>query len=78
MLEDKKAEYGTSLIDDISKKLTGEYGQGFSRPNIFKMICIFETFQDEKIFSTVSRKLSWSHLIEIIQIKVSHRSASVL
>lgn len=64
-----KPEYGKSIIKKLSEKLTQEYGNGYSKANIFRMIKLYECFSDFQIFSTVSRKLSWSHFVELIQIK---------
>jgi len=69
ILNYEKAEYGKSIINRLSQKLTIEYGRGYSRANIFKMIKLYEYFSDSEIFSTLSRKLSWSHFIELLQIK---------
>jgi predicted nuclease of restriction endonuclease-like (RecB) superfamily len=44
-------------------------GNGFSRPNLFRMIRFVEVFTVEKIVSTLSRQLSWSHFVEIIPLK---------
>ena len=66
MLKNKRAEYGERIVDEISKKLTLEYGRGFSRPNLFRMIQMYDVFPDYKIVSTLLRQLSWSHILEII------------
>lgn len=68
ILNYNKAEYGKSIISNLSKRLTIEYGRGYSKANIFRMIKIYECFSDFQIFSTLSRKLSWSHFIELLQI----------
>lgn len=69
VLNNEKAEYGKSVINKLSQKLSIEYGNGYSRANIFRMIKLYEQFSDFEIFSTLSRKLSWSHFVEILQIK---------
>ena len=33
------------------------------------MLKIYEYFNDFEIFSTLSRKLSWSHFVELLQVK---------
>ncbi|GEP63790.1 hypothetical protein CBE01nite_15580 [Clostridium beijerinckii] len=47
ILQSEKAEYGKSVISDLSKDLTKEYGKGYSQRNLFNMVKFFETFHDE-------------------------------
>ncbi len=68
ILDNKKAEYGKSIINKLSKKLVIEYGKGYSKANIFRMLKFYEYFTDIEKFSTLSRKLSWSHFVELLQI----------
>ena len=60
-----RAEYGKSLIADLSNKLTKEYGKGFSKSNLFYMRSFYLTYP---IFQTLSGKLSWSHYLELLSI----------
>jgi hypothetical protein len=46
-----------------------EFGNGYSRPNLFRMIRFAEVFPDEQIVSTLSRQLGWSHFVEIIPLE---------
>jgi len=68
VLKNQKAEYGKEIIKKLSQRLTSEYGRGYSRANLFRMLKIYEYFNDFEIFSTLSRKLSWSHFVELLQI----------
>ena len=61
-----RAGYGKSLIADLSKKLTKEYGKGFSKSNLFYMRSFYLTYP---IFQTLSGKLSWSHYLELLSIE---------
>lgn len=38
ILNNQKAEYGRSVIKKLSQKLTIEYGRGYSRANLFRML----------------------------------------
>jgi len=69
VLNFEKAEYGKSVIMNLSRKLSVKYGRGYSRSNLFRMMKLYEYFSDFEIFSTVSRILSWSHLVELLQIE---------
>jgi predicted nuclease of restriction endonuclease-like (RecB) superfamily len=62
----KKAEYGSSLLINLSNDLTTKFGRGFSKSNLFNMRLFYITFPK---FQTVSGKLSWSHYVELISIK---------
>ena len=53
-------------MSSLSAQLTAEYGRGFSRQNLFRMIQFAEVFPDEEIVSSLMRQLSWTHLIYII------------
>ena len=68
VLKNKKAEYGKSIIQKLSKKLVIEYGRGYGVRNIFRMLKFYEYFSDFEILSTLSTKLSWSHFVELLQI----------
>lgn len=69
ILKEKRAGYGEEIVSTLSRKLTVEFGEGFSRPNLSRMVRFAEVFPDLKIVSTLSTQLSWSHLVEIIPLK---------
>lgn len=60
-----RAEYGKQLVTDLSKRLTKEYGKGFSRSNLQNMRNFYLSYP---ICQTVSGKLSWSHYCELLSI----------
>jgi len=53
-----KAQYGSYLIKDISKRLTEDFGKGFSQQSIRNMRQFYNCFP---IRSTLWSELSWSH-----------------
>lgn len=61
-----RAEYGTSLMNELSKDLTKDFGRGFSRSNIFNMRRFYLTYP---IIQTLSGKLTWSHYCELLGIE---------
>ena len=69
ILKEKRADYGEKIISTLSTQLVKEFGNGFSRPNLFRMVRFAEVFPEGKIVSTLSRQLSWSHFVEIIPLK---------
>lgn len=60
-----RAEYGSELIERLSKDLTLTYGKGFNRNNLQYMRRLYMAFP---ICTTLSCKLSWSHYIEILKV----------
>jgi len=69
ILKEKRAEYGLEIVVTLSRQLVKEFGNGFSRPNLFRMVRFAEVFPERKIVSTLSIQLSWSHFVEIIPLK---------
>lgn len=69
VLRDKRAEYGKQVISSLSKKLTYEFGKGWSKQQLWNCLYAVETFKTHKIISTLSGELSWSHIKELIYIK---------
>jgi predicted nuclease of restriction endonuclease-like (RecB) superfamily len=60
-----RAKYGEQLLLNLSKDLTVLLGKGFSKSNLFNMRLFYIRFP---IFQTLSGILSWSHIIEIVNI----------
>jgi len=69
ILKEKRAGYGQEIVSTLSRQLVEEFGNGFSRPNLFRMVRFVEVFPEDRIVSTLSRQLSWSHFVEIIPLK---------
>jgi len=69
ILREKRADYGEQIVATLSKQLVVEFGNGYSRPNLFRMIRFAEVFPEEQIVSTLSRQLGWSHFVEIIPLE---------
>lgn len=65
-LREKRAAYGEEIVSTLSGELTAEFGDGFSRPNLFRMVRFAEVFPDPEIVSTLSRQLGWSHFVEVV------------
>ena len=56
-------KYGENIIKDYSIRLTNELGKGYSQRNLRSMRQFYKVSQK---WQTVSAKLSWSHLCEIL------------
>src|SRR3990167_2692800 len=66
VLRGKRAGYGERIISTLSKQLLKEYGRGYSKPNLSRMMALHEYFPDAEIVSTLSKQLTWSHFVEIL------------
>ncbi|HLC96905.1 MAG TPA: PDDEXK nuclease domain-containing protein [Candidatus Nanoarchaeia archaeon] len=62
----EKAEYGSRLLDIISKDLRLRHGKGFGRRNILDMRRFYLAYPN---WQTVSAELSWSHYVELLSIE---------
>ena len=69
ILKNSRADYGKSIVLDISKELTAKFGPGFSKRNLHNFIKFSEMYSDMRIVQTLSAQLSWSHIYSLIYIK---------
>lgn len=60
LLSEAGNNYGEGIIKDYSKKLTKEFGSGYSTRNLYNMKNLYEKLQ------TVSAKLTWSHYTQLL------------
>lgn len=61
----ERAEYGSNLLNRLSKDLTNLYGKGFGRSNLLYIRKLYLYFP---ISGTLSHLLSWSHYYEILKL----------
>ena len=64
----KRAEYGKNLIKILSKKLTKEFGKGFSETNLKQMKTFYINYKNSQTLSD-QFKLSWSHYLILMRIE---------
>ena len=60
-----RAEYGKKVLKELSKRLTNDFGKGFSVSNLQYMKRFYLKYQKQQ---TVSVKFSWSHYCELLAI----------
>ena len=60
----ERAEYGSNLINRLSRDLTERYGKGFSKSNLLYIRKLYFVFQKSE---TLSHLLTWSHYFEILK-----------
>jgi predicted nuclease of restriction endonuclease-like (RecB) superfamily len=66
ILQEKRAGYGEKIVPALSAQLEQEFGQGFTRRNLFNMIRFAEVFPDRKIVHALRAQLGWTHFRRII------------
>lgn len=61
VLNDKRAEYGKTVIKSLATELTQTHGKGWSEKQLRHCMQFAKVFADKEIVSTLWRQLSWSH-----------------
>jgi hypothetical protein len=69
ILAHERAGYGEEIVATLSRLLTAEYGKGFSRDALFRMVQCAQAFPDERIVATLSRQLGWSHFVTLVALE---------
>ena len=65
---DNKPEYGKKVVAEVSKRLEQEYGSGFDKTSISRMIKFYQEFPDFEKVATLSQQLSWSYYSELLSL----------
>jgi len=63
---EERSEYGAQLIEELSVRLTKDYGKGFTPTNLRYMRQFYLRFP---IHHTLCDELSWSHYRKLIRVK---------
>jgi len=69
ILQNAKADYGRTVVKELSIELSKLFGTGFSERNIYNFMKLNEIISDEQILHTACAKLTWSHLRNLIYIE---------
>lgn len=69
VLKDEKPEYGAQILETLGQCLSQQYGRGFDRSALSRMVRFAELFPDRRIVATLSHKLGWSHFKEILPLE---------
>src|SRR5437868_1848290 len=62
----ERAEYGKTLVRELSLRLTRDFGKGFDRSNLFHMRAFYQTFP---IVDALRRQLSWTHYRTLLKVE---------
>jgi predicted nuclease of restriction endonuclease-like (RecB) superfamily len=69
ILKHKRAGYGEEIVAALGRQLTADFGRGFSRYNLSRMIQFAEVFPDEEIVAALRQQLGWTHFRQLIPIE---------
>lgn len=69
VLGGERARYGTRLMNRLGERLTAEFGRGFEAKNLRRMVQFAQAFPNAEIVATLSRQLSWSHIVDLLPLK---------
>lgn len=66
ILNGDRAEYGKEIVATLSQQLSEEFGSGFSRSGLTRMVKFSQCFKDKAILASLTQTLSWSHFRELL------------
>lgn len=66
---ERKPEYGKRIVKEIGQRLAKQYGTGFDKTSISRMIKFYEAFPQYEKVATLSQQLTWSHFVELLPIQ---------
>ena len=69
VLGGERAQYGSQLMARLGQQLTEEFGRGFEAKNLQRMVQFAQEFPEAEIVATLSRQLSWSHVVTLLPLK---------
>lgn len=53
ILFEKRAIYGEQMIDVLSEKLSAQFGRGYNRSSLFRMVIFARNYSDSQIVATI-------------------------
>ncbi len=69
ILREQRAGYGERIVSSLATQLESEFGRGFGRRNLFRMVRFAEAFPDAKIVSSLMTQLGWTHFIHLLPLE---------
>lgn len=62
----QRADYGQQVMESLSQRLTGDFGKGFDRSNLWNMRAFYLTFPK---VDALRRELSWTHYRILLRVE---------
>jgi hypothetical protein len=67
--DNRKDNYGKEIINELSKRLTKDFGRGFEKRNLYYFVNFYKSYPDfVQTLSAKSNILSWSHYLVLLQV----------
>ncbi len=66
---EKRAGYGKRVLDDLSRRLTSEFGKGFTSANLRNFRQFYLSFTRDEICDTACSNLTWSHFRLLMRVE---------
>ncbi len=72
ILNYERAEYGERVIANLAERLTNEYGRGWSKESLLRMVRFACAYPTPEIVSSLMTQLTWTHFVQLISIENEH------
>jgi hypothetical protein len=69
ILNYERAEYGERVLAKLAERLTNEFGRGWSRESLSRMVRFASIYPDREIVSSLMTPLTWTHFLQLISIE---------
>jgi predicted nuclease of restriction endonuclease-like (RecB) superfamily len=69
IIKSDRAEYGKQIVNSVSSQLTEKYGKGFSAPNLWFMVQLYDTYPILYALRRELEGLSWTHIRSLLPIE---------
>jgi len=63
---ESRSEYGECLVENLSARLSSEYGRGYDRTNVWNMIRFYRMFPK---LDALRQELSWTHYRHLMRVE---------
>lgn len=75
VLKHSRAGYGQSIVATLSQQLTEQFGRGFDRTNLTRMVRFAQVFPDLEIVASLGQQLSWTHFKVLLPVRTAEARA---
>jgi predicted nuclease of restriction endonuclease-like (RecB) superfamily len=69
VLQEQRGEYGKQVIATLARRLTEEYGHGWSSRHLHHCLRFAQVFPDLQIVNALRTQLSWTHIRTLLPIE---------
>lgn len=69
ILHESRAPYGDQIVSTVSRQLVEQFGKGYSRQNLFRMMQVAECFPDRALVEKLTDVVGWSHFVEVLPLR---------